>query len=174
MTQKTLPPAYKTCVHLDVHVQEKAPAENEFAFNVCIIVRLPVTKNSFIMRNILFIVTVIVFFLTGCTQGNRQLKDRIQNSDSAAINYFNGDGSMDTVVAVKIIRDKKILEQLSNYISAAVTQEKPGCGYDGSIHFFSNNIVIQDIYFRMQNDCSQFSFSFNRVRGASQLSADAR
>lgn len=126
------------------------------------------------MRSIIFIITIVVLFTTGCTHGNPQLKDRLQNSDSAVINYFNGNGSMDTVVSVKIIRDKKVLEQLGNYVSAVVTKEKPGCGYDGSIHFFSNNIVTQDIYFRMQNDCSQFSFSFNRVRGASQLSADAK
>lgn len=119
------------------------------------------------------IVTAVLFF--SCKQNNTEFKERLTIADSAAINYFKGDGSMDTVILVKIIKDKNTLHQLTNLIADELIEEKPGCGYDGSLHFFKNNMVIQDIYFSMHNtDCSQFSFSFNRERTAAKLSAEAK
>jgi hypothetical protein len=124
-------------------------------------------------RIVIIIVTAVLFF--SCKQNNKALKERLTVADSVAINYFKGDGSMDTVVLVKIIRDKNTLHQLSNLITDELTEEKPGCGYDGSIHFFKDNMVIQDIYFSMHKaGCSQFSFLFNRQRSAGKLSDSAK
>ena len=43
---------------------------------------------------------------------------------------------MDTVVGVKIIRDKKTVGQFATLISAETESENKNCGYDGSLHFF--------------------------------------
>ena len=126
------------------------------------------------MRTKLIIFCAAVLFFS-CKHSNKELKERLTQADSAAVNYFKGDGSMDTVVLVKIIKDKNILNQLNSFITEDITKEKINCGYDGSLHFFKNNMVIQDIYFRMDDDgCSQFTFSFQGVRSAAQLSGEAK
>lgn len=126
------------------------------------------------MRATFIIIFTAIVFLS-CKHSNEALKERLIVSDSVAINYFKGDGTMDTVVTVRIIRDKNTMEQLSNFVSADIIKEKANCGFDGSLHFFKADMVIQDIYFRMNSDdCSQFTFSFNKERTASQLSADAK
>jgi hypothetical protein len=125
------------------------------------------------MRVILITVFTVVLF-SSCRQSNNELKERLLIADSAAINYFKGDGTMDTVVMVKMIKDKTVLDQLSNFITDDITEEKANCGYDGSLHFFKNNMVVQDIYFRMADSgCSQFFFSFEGVRSAAHLSGEA-
>jgi hypothetical protein len=127
----------------------------------------------YLMRNILAIAASI--FLISCSHDNKKLKETLIAADSAAINYFQGNGSMDTVVTVRIIRDKKNIEQLGNFISSDIIKEKTGCGVDGSIHFFKNDVVMQDIYFRMSDEgCSQFTFSFEKENSAARLSADAK
>ena len=121
----------------------------------------------------MIILAAVLFF--SCNHSNKELKERLTLTDSAVINYFKGDGTMDTVITVKIIKDKNTLDQLKIFISEDVTKEKINCGYDGSLHFFKNNMVIQDIYFSMNSDeCSQFSFSFKGVRSAAQLSGEAK
>ncbi len=117
----------------------------------------------------------ISIILCACNTTHKKLHEKIAGTDSIAINYFKGDGSMDTVLAVKIIRDKKEVVQLTDLITASSTSLQDDCGYDGSIHFFKNNAVLQDIYFRMQGDrCSQFTFLLNGNRAATALSADAK
>lgn len=75
-----------------------------------------------------------------------------------AINWFKGDGSMDTVLAVKIIHDKNTINQLAKMAGGQVT-ESFKCGYDGTLHFFKMNRVIQDIRFKLNDEqCSNFSF----------------
>lgn len=121
----------------------------------------------------MIIFAAILFF--SCKQSNKELKERLTLTDSVAINYFKGDGTMDTVVMVRMIKDKNTLNQLSDLIAEDIAKEKINCGYDGSLHFFRTGMVIQDIYFRMNNDdCSQFTFSFNRERSAGKLSAVAK
>ena len=118
---------------------------------------------------------VLSILLISCNKAGKQLKERIVNSDSIAINYFKGDGTMDTVVTVKIIRDKQTLDQLTNLLTAAAATYKANCGVDGSIHFFKKNRVVQDIYFGMiKTDCSQFSFLIDGKRVATALSAEAK
>lgn len=119
-----------------------------------------------------FIVSVL---LISCNDSNKQLKEQIAYADSAAINYFKGDGGMDTVVAVKIIRDKQTLDQLTNLLTESSIKQRVNCGLNGSIHFFKNNKVIQDIDFRMNTDeCSQFTFRINGERAATRLSDEAK
>lgn len=117
---------------------------------------------------------VLVGFLTSCNKTGKALKERIINADSAAINFFKGDGSMDTVVAVKIIRDKASLEKLTQLVTAAAAGARADCGTDGSIHYFKNNMVVQDIYFRMHSkECDHFSFVLDGKTAAAVLSAEA-
>ena len=126
------------------------------------------------MKNVIF---VLGFFamLVSCKRLNREIKERLISADSVAINFFKGDGSMDTVVAVMIVRDKKTIEQLSSLIGASSTEFNIKCGYDGSLHFFKQNRVEQDIDFRMNDkDCMCFSFNQNGKTFATILSPEAK
>lgn len=121
------------------------------------------------------IFVTLVFILTACNSTNKKIKEKISNSDSIVINYFKGDGTMDTVIAVKIVRDKKQIEQLSNMISATSAKSNLKCGYDGSLHFFKKNLVVQDIDFRMNEPaCSYFSFKQEGNIAAATLSPEAK
>lgn len=82
---------------------------------------------------------------------------------------------MDTVVAVKIIRDKKQVSQLAELISATTTDANLKCGYDGSLHLFKDNRVIQDIDFRMNDvNCMLFSFMQEGKITGTKLSPEAK
>lgn len=110
------------------------------------------------MKNLLLIL-IFSLFVISCRHQHKELGQQLANADSVAINYFKGDGSMDTVVAVKIVRDSNTVRQLATLISANDLGEIKKCGYDGSIHFFRNNVVIKDVDFRMNDvNCMHFSF----------------
>jgi hypothetical protein len=117
----------------------------------------------------------LLIFFTACKNPNTKIKERISNSDSIAINYFKGDGTMDTVVSVKIVRDKKMISQLSDLISASSAAVNLTCGYDGSLHFFKRNMVVQDIDFRMNDvNCMFFTFKQEEILVATTLSPEAK
>ena len=121
------------------------------------------------------VIVALVFILTACNNTNKKIKEKISNTDSIVINYFRGDGSMDTVIAVKIVRDKKQIDLLSNMISASSAKPNLKCGYDGSLHFFKKNMVVQDIDFRMnETACSFFSFKQEGNTAATILSPEAK
>lgn len=127
------------------------------------------------MRKLFLLTSMLPIFLMACHTTNTAIKERISLSDSVAINYFAGDGKMDTVVLVKIIKDKKVIEELCGLIASKQKTIKNNCGYDGSLHFFKQNIVIQNIDFRMNDaDCMQFSFMQDGVINATRLSAEAK
>jgi hypothetical protein len=91
-----------------------------------------------------------------------------------AINFFKGDGSMDTVVKVAMIRDKKQLETLAGYMESTTIENK-NCGYDGSIHFFKGGVVLKDINFRMNDaECMHFSFVLDKNVYSTKLSGEAK
>ena len=118
---------------------------------------------------------ILSLLIISCNKTGKQLKERIANADSVAINYFKGDGTMDTVVAVKIIRDKQTVDALTNLLTASDVNYAISCGVDGSIHFFKKDMVVQDIDFRMnKEDCRQFSFLMNGKTVATALSAEAK
>ena len=126
------------------------------------------------MKNVRLILWT-VFALSSCGKSNTEIKKRIANSDSVAINYFKGDGTMDTVVTIKIIRDKQQVEQLANLVAKRSVKANYKCGYDGSLHFFKMNKVIQDINFRMnEDDCMNFSFLQYGKTVATALSPEAK
>ena len=121
---------------------------------------------------------LLIFFFAGlvsCNHSNEPIKERISQSDSVAINYFKGDGTMDTVVAIKIIRDQQIIAQLAGFISAQQAEMNYACGFDGSLHFFKMNKVVQDINFGMNAaGCRYFSFVLNGKSQATNLSTAAK
>jgi hypothetical protein len=124
-------------------------------------------------KNLMLILLGLVAI--SCRQTNEELKDRLVNADSVAINYFTGSGSMDTVAAVKIVRDKANIERLASLISLGTIDPNYKCGVDGSLHFFKFNKVVQDIDFRMNEEsCMQFSFLQQGEFKASTLSAEAK
>ena len=117
---------------------------------------------------------IIIILFTSCKNAVTQLTAKVVDSDSMAINYFKGDGSMDTVVAVKIIRNKSQVNQLAKMAGGNVTDNFK-CGYDGSIHFFKTGKVIQDIDFRMKDvQCMYFSFMLEGKLYATSLSPEAK
>ena len=126
------------------------------------------------MKNV-FLLATVVFIFAACDSSNEKIKERIINSDSVAINYFKGDGSMDTVVAVKITRDKKIINQLAGLIAERKGNANYKCGYDGSVHFFKMNSVIQDMDFNMNDaNCMHFSFMEQGKPATTVLSSEAK
>ena len=125
------------------------------------------------MRLFLLVLSVVLF--ASCNKPNKKLKETIAGADSIVINYFRGDGTMDTVLKVKIVRDRQTITALSSEISAATTKVNFKCGYDGSLHFFGKNVVILDIDFRMNDaKCMYFTFKQNGETGATKLSENAK
>ncbi len=111
--------------------------------------------------------------LFACTQPTG-IKEVIAGADSIAINYFTGNGSMDTVVNMVMVKDKNKISQLAGYAEAA-TLENLKCGYDGSLHLFKRDMVIQDIDFRMNDvQCMYFSFLLNGKVFTTALSPEAK
>lgn len=126
------------------------------------------------MKIVLLIVSLVIV-LTACNKPNKKIKERISGADSVAINYFKGDGTMDSVVKVKIIKDKKTLDELTALISASSAKPGATCGYDGSLHFFKKNVVVQDVDFRMNNSaCMFFTFKQGGKSEATVLSPEAK
>jgi hypothetical protein len=110
-------------------------------------------------------VVLFLILTSGCGREAKLLREKIAGSDSAAVNLFAGDGTMDTVVRVKIIRDKQELEQLVMALTDKLAKPISACGTDGSIHFFKYNKVIQDIDFRLRKDgCRQCIFVLDGER----------
>ncbi len=110
-----------------------------------------------------------------CKQPNKAFLEKVKDADSIAINYFKGDGSMDTVVAVRVLRDKNAITQLSSFIAASSAPDVLKCGYDGSLHYFKRGMVLQDVDFTLRDvQCMQFSFLLNNKTYATALSPEAR
>jgi hypothetical protein len=129
-------------------------------------------KKQKAMRQLSIVFLAAVIF--SCNSTNTAFIEKVKDADSVAINYFKGDGSMDSVVAVKIIRDKQQMEQLTGFIAAAGAGELK-CGYDGSLHYFKKGMVLQDVDFRMNDvQCMHFSFMLNGKLCATALPAEAR
>ena len=117
----------------------------------------------------------LVFGFAACKQENEPLKQRISGADSIAINFFRGDGTMDTVTSVKIIRNKQQIVQLAGLVSDEISKPNFSCGFDGSLHFFKMNKVIQDIDFRMEDEnCMYFTFMQSGKHEATKLSPAAK
>ena len=123
------------------------------------------------LRLALIFISITLFYSCSKPTG---IKDLVLNSDSTAINFFKGDGSRDTVMKVIILRDKKHLQSLVGFIESERTIDQH-CGSDGSLHFFKENIVIEDVSFRMnESNCMQFSFLLNGKLFNTRLSPKAK
>jgi hypothetical protein len=121
----------------------------------------------------LTVVVVTMFFLS-CSKKDKALHTHISNADSVAINFFKGDGTMDTVIAVKIIRDKNTMAQLAAMVSQDKVNSLNKCGIDGSLHFFKQDRVIQDVDFSYTNQqCPYFFYAFKGKKTCSRLPAAA-
>ena len=124
------------------------------------------------MRYCKLLIACCLFF-SSCSKPTGVQK-LVSDSDSAAINFYKGDGSMDTVVHFAMIRDKKQIADLAAFIESSAT-ENFKCGYDGSLHFFKNNAVLKDIEFRMNDaNCMHFSFIMNGKLYSTKLSDAAK
>lgn len=125
------------------------------------------------MKYVLYL-TGLILSISACSRVDEPLKERLIVADSVAVNFFSGDGSMDTVIGVKIMRDKNQVTNLATFISDHKVKRDFDCGYDGSLHFFKLNKVVQDIYFRMEENCMYFTFMQYGKQEASRLSPEAR
>lgn len=109
------------------------------------------------MKNLLLLL-IVVIITASCRHHYKELNLQLAVADSVAINYFKGDGTMDTVTLVKIVKDKNTIQQVAEMITANGSAETKNCGVDGSIHFFKNDRVIKDADFRMNDDaCMHFA-----------------
>lgn len=126
------------------------------------------------MKNFSFLFFIAVI-ISSCNQSVKRLQQNIADTDSVAINYFKGDGTMDTVIAVKILKDKKSIEELTGFIAGSAASVKSDFGYDGSIHFFKNDRVIQDVFFNSnKEECRQFVFISDGQKEATSLKIEAK
>lgn len=124
------------------------------------------------MKTILALLLVLVLF--ACNNTNKAFIEKVTDADSVAINYYTGNGRMDTVVAVKVLRSKEQMAQLTQFIGKKPTDHYK-CGYDGSLHYFKRGVVLQDVDFRMNDaQCMHFSFLLNGELYSTALSAEAR
>jgi hypothetical protein len=105
---------------------------------------------------------IITFIAISCNNVHQPTRTLLNNTDSIAINFFTGDGKMDSVTAVSIIKDKVTIENIVQQATASIFTNKKTCGYDGSLHFFKSNRVVLDIWFK-KNDptCNAFEFTYN-------------
>ncbi len=107
----------------------------------------------------LIIYSMLILSVLSCQQSTG-IKKVLISADSVAINYFKGNGSADTVVKMVMIKDKVKLNELALLIDADIINAKK-CGFDGTIHFFTKDMVLMDIGFRMNDkNCRHFSFMF--------------
>lgn len=125
------------------------------------------------MKNIIAAIAA-VFVFASCNQTATQFKEKVAGSDSLAINYYDSGGKMDSVVAVKITSKPEKIEILTNYIVQNKTSINNNCGIDGSIHYFKNDKVVQDVFFCSSKDCRQFIFSLNGEKYSTKLSDEAK
>ena len=115
---------------------------------------------------------LLSFILFSCTNPTG-IKEVVANADSVAINYFKGDGTADTVTSMVMLKDKSQISKLANYVEAAKTEQYK-CGYDGSIHIFKRDVVLQDINFSFNDvQCMHFSFLLQDKLYSTSLSAEA-
>lgn len=120
-----------------------------------------------------FFAVMPAVFLFSCTNPTG-IKEVITSADSVAINYFKGNGSMDTVVNMVMLKDKVQINKLADYIETPATANFK-CGYDGSLHFFKRDMVVQDIDFRMNDvQCMYFSFLLKGKVFTTVLSPEAK
>lgn len=76
---------------------------------------------------------------------------------------------------VRVVTDKKMMGDISTFVSESSAKPGKSCGYDGSLHFFKHNVVVQDIDFRMNDStCMFFTFKQDGQPAATVLSDDAR
>jgi hypothetical protein len=125
------------------------------------------------MKQIILILLAAAGFAS-CNDTGKQFKERNAGADSIAINFFKTGGNMDTVTAVKIIRNKTTIDELTAIIGASATSINDKCGFEGSIHFFKNDRVIQDVFFSSSESCRQFLFRLNGRDAATELDDTAR
>ncbi|MBP6024776.1 MAG: hypothetical protein KA762_14405 [Ferruginibacter sp.] len=122
------------------------------------------------MKYILLLLLLPVLF--SCTNPTG-IKEIITGADSVAINYFKGDGTADTVVNMAMLKDKSQINKLAGYVEAAKAEQYK-CGYDGSIHIFKRDVVLQDINFSFNDvQCMHFSFLLKNQLYSTKLSAEA-
>jgi hypothetical protein len=122
------------------------------------------------IKYILLLLLLPVLF--SCTNPTG-IKDVIAGADSVAINYFKGDGTVDTVVNMVMLKDKSQISKLADYVEAGKAEQYK-CGYDGSIHIFKRHVVLQDINFTVNDvQCMHFSFLLNNKLYSTKLSAEA-
>jgi hypothetical protein len=120
-----------------------------------------------------FLTALLPILLFACTKPTG-IKAIITSADSIAINYFKGNGSIDTVENMIMLKDKSKITQLADYAEATIVDNLK-CGYDGSLHLFKRDMVIQDINFRMNDvQCMHFSFLLNGKIFTTALSPEAK
>ena len=99
---------------------------------------------------------------------------RINSADSVAINFFKGDGTMDSVVAVRIITNKDTVQKIIAMVTEKTTSTMHNCGVSGSLHFFSKQVVTQDVDFYIgEGNCQQFRYANQGKLLATHLSKEA-
>jgi hypothetical protein len=106
-----------------------------------------------------FLIPCLLFF--SCNNVHEQGRNIIEHSDSVAVNFFTGDGKIDSVTKVAMIKLKEDISLIENEATAATFNADKKCGYDGSLHFFKKNRVVLDIWFKKNDEkCNAFEYTY--------------
>jgi hypothetical protein len=117
-------------------------------------------------------IMVLVLSLFSCNQPSG-INEVIASGDSVAINFFKGDGTADSVTNMIMLKDKTQIGKLAGFVEGGKTATSK-CGYDGSLHVFKGDLVLQDIDFSFNNaQCMHFSFSLKNKLYCTTLSNEA-
>jgi hypothetical protein len=129
-------------------------------------------KRAAFYKGLLFL---LLISLIACNSKHHLLAEKIAGCDSVAINFFKGDGQMDTVTKVLIVKDPAVVKKIAGYVCEDKEGMKANCGVGGSLHFFKFDKVIQDVYFTPFNsDCNLFSFKLDGQNETTRLSKEAK
>jgi len=112
------------------------------------------------------IFTVIVaVFLFSC--GNPSaISKKLSGSDSLVITFNVADS--DSVLNIVSTTEKKAIRKLSGFLNGNKT-EKPECGFDGNMIFYSKGKAVLPVIFKYkEKNCRHFFFEMdNKVTSAS-------
>lgn len=85
------------------------------------------------------------WLLASCSRSDTAWRERMVQIDSVAINFFPGDGTMDSVTKVMVVRDTATIDSIRKWMTAEKSSKpsKP-CGPQASFHFFAMGKVMHD------------------------------
>jgi hypothetical protein len=124
------------------------------------------------MRLLIFILSFILFSCDNSVED--KLEDITENSDKVEIFFYNGmESNIDDKSKIVVISDKNEIERIMKFVSSEDTPEYK-CGYNGSISFFKENVLLLEMEFNIEVQCNHFSFILNSAIFYKEMTGEGR